>query len=53
MVIAHEQQEQCLAGDSGYQLTRAGRKQIENKTQGWEQMTAILARFLNPQGGLA
>lgn len=32
-----------------YQLTRAGRKQIEKETQEWEQMTAILARFLNPQ----
>ena len=32
-----------------YQLTRAGRKQIEKETKEWEQMTAILARFLNPQ----
>ena len=32
-----------------YQLTRAGRKQIENETQEWEQMTAILACFLNPK----
>ena len=32
-----------------YQLTRAGRKQIEKETQEWEQTTAILARFLNPQ----
>src|SRR5512140_2105004 len=32
-----------------YQLTRAGRKQIERETQEWEQMTAILARFLNPK----
>lgn len=32
-----------------YQLTRAGRKQIEKETQDWEQMTVILARFLNPQ----
>jgi PadR family transcriptional regulator PadR len=32
-----------------YQLTRAGRKQIEKETQEWEQMTAILARFLNPR----
>jgi len=31
-----------------YQLTRAGRKQIEKETQEWEQMAAILARFLNP-----
>ena len=32
-----------------YQLTRAGRKQIEQETQEWEQMTAIVARFLNPK----
>ena len=32
-----------------YQLTRAGRKQIEKETQEWEQTAAILARFLNPQ----
>ena len=31
-----------------YQLTRAGRKQLEKETQDWEQMTAILARFLSP-----
>ena len=36
-----------------YQLTRAGRKQIEKETQEWEQMTAILARFLNPKERLA
>jgi PadR family transcriptional regulator len=32
-----------------YQLTRAGRKQIEKETQQWQQMTAILACFLNPK----
>jgi PadR family transcriptional regulator PadR len=32
-----------------YELTRAGRKQIEKETQDWEQMTLILARFLNPK----
>src|SRR2546421_11752638 len=32
-----------------YDLTRAGRKQIEKETQDWQQTTAILARFLNPQ----
>jgi PadR family transcriptional regulator PadR len=32
-----------------YQLTRAGRKQIDQQTQEWEQATAIVARFLNPQ----
>jgi transcriptional regulator len=31
-----------------YRLTRAGRKQLEKETQDWEQMTAILARFLAP-----
>src|SRR5687767_994489 len=31
-----------------YKLTRAGRKQSEKETQQWEQMTVILARFLNP-----
>jgi transcriptional regulator len=31
-----------------YRLTRAGRKQLEKETQDWEQMTAILARFLSP-----
>jgi transcriptional regulator len=29
-----------------YQLTRAGRKQLEREARDWEQMTAILARFL-------
>jgi PadR family transcriptional regulator, regulatory protein PadR len=32
-----------------YQLTRAGQKQIEKETHEWEQMAAILARFLNPK----
>ena len=32
-----------------YQLTRAGRKQIEKETQEWEQMATILSRFLNPK----
>jgi PadR family transcriptional regulator, regulatory protein PadR len=31
-----------------YKLTRAGRKQVEKETRGWEQTTAILARFLAP-----
>jgi PadR family transcriptional regulator PadR len=34
-----------------YALTRAGRKQVERETQEWEQMSAILARFLSPEGG--
>jgi transcriptional regulator len=31
-----------------YQLTRAGRKQLEKEAREWEQATAILARFLSP-----
>jgi PadR family transcriptional regulator, regulatory protein PadR len=31
-----------------YKLTRAGRKQLEKEAQDWEQMSAILARFLAP-----
>ncbi len=33
-----------------YKLTRAGRKQVEREAREWEQITAILARFLSPQG---
>jgi PadR family transcriptional regulator PadR len=29
-----------------YKLTRAGRKQLDREARDWEQMTAILARFL-------
>jgi PadR family transcriptional regulator PadR len=36
-----------------YQLTPAGRKQISKETKDWEQTTAILARFLSPEGGAA
>jgi PadR family transcriptional regulator PadR len=32
-----------------YQLTKGGRQHIKSETQDWEQMTAILARFLNPK----
>jgi len=32
-----------------YELTRAGRKQVEKETQEWERMTAIVARFLSPK----
>ena len=32
-----------------YQLTPAGLKQIEKETHEWEQMAAILGRFLNPR----
>ena len=31
-----------------YNLTRAGRKQVEREAQQWEQTTEILARFLAP-----
>src|SRR5229473_3453114 len=31
-----------------YQLTRAGRRQVERETRDWEQATEILARFLSP-----
>jgi len=33
-----------------YKLTRAGRKQVERETREWEKTTAILARFLSPEG---
>src|SRR5437660_2207635 len=36
-----------------YQLTRAGRKQIGKETHEWEQMTTILAKFLNPKAAVA
>jgi PadR family transcriptional regulator PadR len=36
-----------------YELTRAGRKQVERETQEWERMTEIVARFLTPKEGLA
>jgi transcriptional regulator len=32
-----------------YRLTRAGRKQLEREAQQWEQVTAIVARFLAPE----
>src|SRR5882672_12506488 len=31
-----------------YNLTRAGRKQVENETREWKQTMAIIARFLTP-----
>jgi PadR family transcriptional regulator, regulatory protein PadR len=33
-----------------YKLTRAGRRQLEKETREWDQATAILARFLSPEG---
>ena len=32
-----------------YRLTRAGQKQLARQTGEWEETTAILQRFLNPQ----
>jgi transcriptional regulator len=32
-----------------YRLTRAGRRQLKADTKGWEEATAILARFLFPE----
>ena len=31
-----------------YELTRAGRKQLEREARDWEKTTSILARFLAP-----
>jgi transcriptional regulator len=31
-----------------YELTRAGRRQLEREARKWEEATAILARFLAP-----
>ena len=52
------EQEGCVASEWGvsdnnrkakyYQLTRAGREQLEEGAREWEQTTAILARFLSP-----
>ena len=33
-----------------YRLTRAGQKQLKKEAGEWEKTTAILARFLNPEG---
>jgi transcriptional regulator len=33
-----------------YRLTRAGRRQVAREARAWEQATAILARFLTPEG---
>ena len=32
-----------------YHLTRAGKKQVERETREWNETTAIVARFLNPE----
>jgi PadR family transcriptional regulator PadR len=31
-----------------YELTRAGRRQIERESQDWERTVALMARFLRP-----
>jgi PadR family transcriptional regulator, regulatory protein PadR len=32
-----------------YSLSRAGKKQVEKEAEQWEQATAIIARFLQPE----
>jgi PadR family transcriptional regulator PadR len=54
-VLLKLEQEGCIASEWGtsennrkaryYRLTREGRKQLRAETQGWEQTTAIIARF--------
>jgi PadR family transcriptional regulator, regulatory protein PadR len=34
-----------------YRLTHAGQRQLEKETREWEQATAIMARFLQPEKG--
>src|SRR5947199_2676022 len=36
-----------------YRLTKAGRKLLQREADSWSQATAVLARFLAPQGGAA
>jgi PadR family transcriptional regulator PadR len=36
-----------------YELTKAGRKQIQKEVREWRQTTEILAKFLQPDEGLA
>ena len=36
-----------------YELTKAGRRQLEKEARNWEQTTAIVARFLTSTGGEA
>ena len=33
-----------------YRLTRAGEKQLQRETRDWERTSAIVARFLRPEG---
>jgi transcriptional regulator len=54
-VLLKLEQEGSIASDWGvsennrrarfYRLTRAGRKQLQAETRGWEQTAAIMARF--------
>ena len=54
------EQEGCIASYWGvsdnnrkakyYQLTRAGRAQLQREAREWEQTAAIVARFLSPEG---
>src|ERR1700722_19030110 len=54
------EQEGSIASDWGasennrkarfYRLTRAGRKQLEAETRGWEQTTTIMSRFFAVKG---
>ncbi|HKD45134.1 MAG TPA: PadR family transcriptional regulator [Candidatus Angelobacter sp.] len=34
-----------------YSLTKAGRKQLEQETENWERMTALISRLLAGAGG--
>lgn len=53
------EQEGCIASEWGvsennrkakyYRLTRAGRKYLQQAVREWDQTTAMLARFLNPE----
>lgn len=56
-VLLKLEQEGTIASDWGasennrrarfYRLTRAGRKQLQVETQGWEQTATIIGRFLD------
>ena len=34
-----------------YRLTRAGRKQLQEETRGWEQTAALVGRFMSVKAG--
>jgi PadR family transcriptional regulator PadR len=34
-----------------YSLTKSGRKQLEAEAKSWEQISAVIARFLQPEEG--